>query len=265
MLPRCLLPLAVEDLSSTVREGLSESELSIHLLGSRYGARPENEDRSIADVQLDLASESAARGELQQLIWIPDTLTTVDEEQDALVTALQSANIGTGVEVVRGPLESFKAHVLDVLCPRTRPRSRGHEGRRVYLVHDRDDREAIGPLQAELERLGHVVVLPLREGSEAEAREVHETSMVLCDAVLIFYGTASEHWVRMKLFDILKAPGWGRRRPFDATAVWVAGPATPSKAGYETDEALVLDATAGFTPEVLAPFAARLAATAAGR
>ena len=132
-------------------------------------------------------------------------------------------------------------------------------------MHDRDDREAIGPLQAELERLGHVVVLPLREGSEAEAREVHETSMVLCDAVLIFYGTASEHWVRMKLFDILKAPGWGRRRPFEATAVWVAGPSTPSKAGYETDEALVLDATAGFSPAVLAPFAARLAATAAGR
>ena len=41
---------------------------------------------------------------------------------------------------------------------------------------------------------------------------MHETSMVLCDAVIIFYGAASEHWVRMKLFDILKAPGWGRRR-----------------------------------------------------
>ena len=56
-------------------------------------------------------------------------------------------------------------------------------------------------------------ILPLGEGTEAEAREVHEASMVLCDAVIIFYGTASEHWVRMRLFDLVKAPGWGRREP----------------------------------------------------
>ena len=58
----------------------------------------------------------------------------------------------------------------------------------MYLVHDRADREAVGALQAELERRGHVVMLPLGEGSEAEAREVHEASMVLSDAVIIFYG-----------------------------------------------------------------------------
>ena len=35
----------------------------------------------------------------------------------------------------------------------------------------------------------------------------------------------------MKLFDLLKAPGWGRRVPFRATAVWVAEPATRAQAG----------------------------------
>ena len=55
--------------------------------------------------------------------------------------------------------------------------------------------------------------------------------MVLCDAVIIYYGTASEHWVRMKLFDLVKAPGWGRRGPFRAKAVWVAEPVTPPQGG----------------------------------
>ena len=210
----------------------------------------------------------AARGGLTQLIWIPEALEAVDEAQAALVAGLQAANVGHGVEVVRAPLEAFKAYVLDQLQPPPPPLPvpvAPQDARRVYLVHDRGDREAVGPLHAELDRLGYVVMLPLGEGSEAEAREVHETSMVLCDAVIIYYGTATEHWVRMKLFDLVKAPGWGRRVPFRATAVWVAEPATPHKAAYATDEALVLDATGGFAPAVLAPFLAQLASATPGR
>ena len=107
-------------------------------------------------------------------------------------------------------------------------------------------------------------MLPLGEGSEAEAREVHETSMVLSDAVIIFYGAASEHWVRMKLFDLVKARGWGRSAPFRAAAVWVADPVTPQKAAYETDEAMVLDATRR-RRGALEPFLDRLASAATGR
>ena len=110
-----------------------------------------------------------------------------------------------------------------------------------------------------------MVLLPLGEGTEVEAREVHEAAMVLCDAVIIYYGTASEHWVRMKLFDILKAPGWGRREPFRATAVWVAEPTTPHKLACETDEAMVLQGTSGSARAVLEPFVAQLAPTAVRR
>jgi hypothetical protein len=158
--------------------------------------------------------------------------------------------------------------VLDLLRspspPPVEPAATG-DGQRVYLVHDRADREAIGPLQTELERRGHVVMLPLGEGSEVEAQEVHETSMVLCDAVIIFYGAGSEHWVRMKLFDLLKAPGWGRSVPFRAKAVWVAEPATAPKLSYTTDEALVLRATDGFAPATLGPFLDQLVSAVPGR
>jgi hypothetical protein len=83
--------------------------------------------------------------------------------------------------------------------------------------------------------------------------------------VIIYYGTATEYWVRMKLFDLLKATGWGRRVPFRAKAVWVAEPATPPKTIFATDEAIVLDATGGFEPAILEPFLNRLAPAGAGR
>ncbi len=83
--------------------------------------------------------------------------------------------------------------------------------------------------------------------------------MVFSDAVIIYYGNATEHWVRMKLFDLIKAPGWGRTEPYVAKAVWLAEPSTPEKAGYRTNEAMVIDAKAGLDPATLEPFLTQLA------
>jgi hypothetical protein len=268
VLPRQVLPLTAEELTAAVYDDLSHADLSVHLLGDRYGARPENENRSIPHVQLDLAGDVAARGDLVQLIWVPEAGDSMDEAQTALVASLQAADFGSNVEVVRAPLDAFKAHLLDLLHPPVAPPvppTVGEQAHRVYLVHDLGDGDAVGPLQAELERLGHAVLLPLGEGSEAEAREVHETSMVLSDAVIIYYGTATEHWVRMKLFDLIKAPGWGRSSPFRAKAVWIAEPATPPKMAFATDEALVLREIGGSVSAVLEPFVAQLASAATGR
>jgi hypothetical protein len=268
VLPQRALPLAVEELTAAVNADLARSELSIHLLGARYGTRPEGEDRSIPHLQVDLAGKAASRDGLVQLIWIPDELNSDNETQAALIEGLQAADVGAGVEVIRAPLESFKAHALNRIAPPppppVAPEVKG-EAKRVYLVYERDDREPAAILQKQLEALGHVVMLPLSEGAETEAREVHESSMVLSDAVLIYYGNATEHWVRMKLFDLVKAPGWGRTEPFQAKAVWVAAPATPHKETYATNEALVLDATSNPGPSALEPFLTQLASATTGQ
>lgn len=257
VLPQRALSLTVEELTREASEALSRSQLSIHMLGSRYGARPEGDDRSIPHLQLDLAERVASKAGLKQLIWIPDDVDPAKEEQAALVESLQIAEVGAGLELVRAPLETFKAHILDCLAPAPPPPvppAASGDTRRVYLVHELGDREPADAVRSELENLGYVVMLPLSEGPENEVREVHEMSMVLSDAVLIYYGSATEHWVRMKLFDLVKAPGWGRSEPFRAKAVLVAAPASPRKVAYATNEALVLDATGGFEPPVLEPF-----------
>lgn len=278
VLPRRTVPLTVEELTAAITEDLSRSEIAIHLLGARYGARPENDDRSIPHVELDVVGAAAARGEVMQLIWIPETLETIDDAQAALVAALQMADIGLGVEVVRAPLEAFKAYALDQLhatpaassrLPPAAPSSAppavavAVDATRVYLVHDRRDREAVAALHDELERHGHVVMLPLGDGTDVEVREVHENSMVLSDAVIIYYGAGTEHWVRMKLFDLVKARGWGRSLPFRATAVWIADPPAPQKTAYDTNEAMVLHASGGIA--ALGPFLDRLGSSPPGR
>ena len=128
----------------------------------------------------------------------------------------------------------------------------------MYLVYVPEDREPAAWLQKQLEELGYAVRLPLSEGSEAEVREVHEQSMVHSDAVLIYHGRSTEFWVRMKLYDLLKAQGWGRTEPLQAAAVWLGPPATEAKSGLRSAEAIVLNATRGHEPSILDPFLAEL-------
>lgn len=266
VLPDRQLPLTGEELTTSVTEALSRSHLSIHLLGARYGARPEGDSRSVSHLQLDLARRQAIGGEtFHQLIWLADRAGAPEVEQATLIAELESADAGSRVEVVRSAPEAFKAHVLFTLGRATAraspPETTGET--RIYVVHEHEDRQAVASLRAELEARGHVVMLPLGHGTETEIREVHETSMVVCDAVLIVYGGATEHWVRMKLFDLVKARGWGRTAPFQAKAVWLAAPDTLEKRAYTTAEAEVLDADGGGGEgAALAPFLARLGSTA---
>jgi TIR domain/Domain of unknown function (DUF4062) len=247
VLPEQALPSTSEELSEAVAKDLSQSSFSIHLLGAGYGPTPDGGERSISELELDLAGESAAGEGLVQLIWLPDGVEPTDEKQRELIKRLEATNVGESVEVIRAPLHGFKSHVLETITqiqtPAPAVTDSGRQEITVYLVHEPSDREAADALRVELEARGCSVLLPLSEGSESELREVHQTSMVLSDAILIYYGRCTEHWVRMRLFDVMKAPGWGRTEPYRATAVWIGEPATPQKAELHAGDALILTGT----------------------
>jgi hypothetical protein len=98
------------------------------------------------------------------------------------------------------------------------------------------------------------VTLPLMEGDEAEVREDHKESLLLCDGVVIFYGNASEGWLRTKLRDLQKIAGYGRTTPILAKGIYVGGPETSSKLRYKTHEALVMRNFGPFSADTLRPF-----------
>lgn len=260
VVPDRILPAVAEDLVAAINDELSEADLAVHLLGARYGIRPEGEERSIPSLQLDLAGEFASRRDLDQLIWTPEHPGSVEAAQAALIDRIATANGETAAELFRGPLETFKAYVLERLAESPTPAapSTPTDAKRVYLVYVPEDREPAAWLQKQLEELGYAVMLPLSEGSEAEVREVHEQSMVHSHAVLIYHGRSTEYWVRMKLFDLLKARGWGRTEPLQAAALWLGPPPTEHKSSFRSVEAMVLNATQGHEPSVLDPFLAEL-------
>ena len=251
-------PLSVQggDLVASVRDNLAKSKLSVHPIGSRYGTIPEGEHRSIVQLQLEVAAQM--NGRLQRLVWIPENLEPAEERQAAFLADLQSAlTVGAGTELLHTPLEALKTYVVDKLTapPKTSASGTGEqEPASIYLICDQRDFEAVQPLADFLQGRGFALTLPLREGNEAEIHEDHRESLVVCDSVIIYYGSAKEYWLRTKLRDLRKVPGWGRPKPIEAKAVYVGPPFSPEKLQYRTNEADVLRGNEEFSPDSLSPF-----------
>jgi hypothetical protein len=260
VVPETEMPLVAADLSHAIEDQLSEADMAIHVLGARYGLRPEGDERSIPHIQLSLAREAAARRGVVQLIWLPDGLQPIEDSQRDLISELRTWETGEDAEVVLGSLEVFKSYLLDRIAEQAAPPPEMADAvERVFLIHDPVDRAEAIAIRDHLEERGLAVMTPLSEGSEREARQLHEDTLLVSDAVLIYYGKVSEHWVRMKLNDLIKARGWGRDEPFQATGVVLGPPGAPSKSEFHTSDALVLDAIDEGAPAALEPFLGQLA------
>jgi len=265
ILPDRALPLEGDALIDTVREFLGRSDLSVHLMGARYGVIPEGESRSVVHLQSDLAAE---RGGLRQIIWIPPGLQSPeDQAQQRLLDSFRLESNARGpVDVLQTRLEELKTFIQDNLNARSKPDPAAPgegRGRSVYLICDRQDIEATQPVADHLFALGMNVILPLMTdpaaaSDEALALQDHKDNLLECDAVLIYYGRASEIWLRMKQREMQKLVGYGRTKPLLAKALYVSGPRTDAKERLRDHETLMLKNYDAFSPESLRPFVDRL-------
>jgi hypothetical protein len=76
--------------------------------------------------------------------------------------------------------------------------------------------------------------------------------------VLIFYGSTNECWLRRKLREVQKSPGYGRTKPAPVVGIALAPPRTPDKERFRTHEAMVIPQFDGFSPDALQQFISSL-------
>jgi Domain of unknown function (DUF4062) len=257
VLPDRPLPLIAPELDSFVREQLSRSKLSIHLIGRNYGIVPEGAEQSVVQRQQDLASHA---GGLTSVIWLAPGVEVEDVRQRAFIEHLNNdADVHVTAEVLQVPIEELKTLVHRKLAPPPAPVKKlpaaaapRQEVTRVYLLCDQQDLEATRPLEDFLFGRGLEVILPLFDEDEAAARAEHEENLQSCDVLLLYYGAAGELWLRRKLRELQKSAGLGREKPWLGRAIYVGPPATPQKERFRTLEAtLIHEPPAGFDPAAL--------------
>lgn len=260
VLPNRPLPLNGPELQQTVREYLKACQLSIHLIGANYGVIPEAADRSLICLQNELAAERSKDNSFSRLIWMPEGLEAKEERQQNFIKYLKNDQTAQqGADLLETSIEELKTYIQDKLRPAPKPPpakiTDDDEGPlRIYLICDTQDYDDIASLEDYFYNQGFEVTVPLREGDEAEVREDHKESLLMCDAVLIFYGNGSEGWLRTKLRDLQKIAGYGRTKPMLAKGIYVGGPETGSKQRYRTHEALVMRNFGQFSADTLQPF-----------
>lgn len=265
---RDLLDASSGELIMAIENDLKRSEVSIHPLGAWYGARPEGEERSLPHIQLELALERSSQKMLVPMIWIPEGLKPAEEAQAKLILDLEERELGPKTQLLYQTVEDFKAHLLERLAYRASPETSAVGSRddalSVYLITDERDREgdasAVVALETYLEGQGFEVISLPELDDEAAARGVHTQNLRDCDAVIVYYGRATQDWVWVKLIELLKAPGLGRTKPFLAKAVYLAGPESAHKQDFDTADAMVLRNGDRFSGNTLEPFVERVKA-----
>jgi hypothetical protein len=239
VLPACPIPWSTPDFRQAVRADLARCTLSVHLIGCCAGIVPEGEEESIVAFQNGLAAEESAARFFPRLLWLPEGLEAKQKrQQDFIDRLLTGHSDAAGLELLRTPLEELKTVLQDKLNakPPAPPPSRA-ERARVYLICHESDLDAVGAVRDALDQQGCDVDLPLFEGSEAERGEYHKELLRLNDAAVVYYGAASEAWLRFKLLDLRKAPGYREpAQPALVQAVYVAPPETPQKLQLKSHE-----------------------------
>jgi hypothetical protein len=248
VLPNKTLPGNAVDIERVVRKDLNECSMSIHLIGNVYGEIPTGSDRSIVDIQNKIAAEKSQPGkgnkeEFSRLIWISPNLVHTSQRQKSFIETIRhDAEAQDGAEILQTPLEDFKNIMREEL-------SDAHErkvlaetgGRAIYLMHDKIDHQDINPYKAIIEQSGFNVLMPMFEGKLLELRQKHIENLRALDVAIIFKGKANDQWVRMKALDLLKAPGFGRKKPIIAKAILAASGSVANREVFKSQNLRVIE------------------------
>ncbi len=232
VLPNHTLPTNADELEKIITEELAECSMSIHLIGNSYGEIPKGSDRSVVDIQNKIASEAGAKSEagklFSRLIWISPNIKQTSEKQKTFIENLKrDISSMEGAEILQTPLEDFKNIVREELIEVSAEQKfkispegsdNGRE-KKVYMLYDPIDQTEVNPIIKFVESSGYKVIHPEFKGELLDLRQHHIENLVNFDLGIIYYGKVNLQWVRMKLLDLLKAPGFGRNKPVLGRAI----------------------------------------------
>ena len=233
-----------EEMEMAIKDNLSNSRLSLHLIGEDYGERIEGHDLSLIDLQNEIAHEYTGimvkenvkndeKKRFGRLIWISQAIKNITERQKIFIENIKTeAALYQETEVLEVDLEEMKSIVIEEIETGGRfysvtreisgykEPSKTDSSKIIYLILDKEDLEEGQAIAKVLKKIGFRVVQPIFEGALVDVRYIHQENLKRCDAAIIYFGNTSEAWIKTKLQDLMKSPGFGRVKKMLAKAVY---------------------------------------------
>ena len=226
VLPQKALPNNRIDFEQTVKDNVSDSVLSIHILGEKYGEKVSGETISKVELQNKLVNEINKKTGVERLIWVNPELKEFDEDQSIYLESLKKdIEELEGAELVQTPLEIFKTIITNKLSGefagrKNKVNTKKGTSKSIYLINGKEDTENVKGLQDWITSKGYELINSDFDGKRGDIVEMHRQKLVNCDGAIVYYAHSNLQWVKMKMQDLVKAPGFGRTKPMDFTAVY---------------------------------------------
>jgi TIR domain len=258
--PDIQLPKGEEEYIAAVKGFLDRCELSIHLVGAKYGVVPDGpSEKSVTILQNELAIEKHRKGGLRRIISLPEgTRSESAAQQEFIDRLLKDAELQAGADLMTGDIEDLKGvmHAALKKMEKSEPPPADRQGTRlIYLICDERDRQATIPLRKFLKGRGCEVQIPLFEGDAATVRQNNQDLLGECDAVILFYGNGDEAWKRSIGSELKKAGAYRAAKPLLASYIYLAEPATESKKELiELEEPNLINGLQGFSEAEMLKF-----------
>jgi hypothetical protein len=225
-----------DDLRSSLESMLSLCDASVHLFGRLYGVVPEGEEtRSVASIQYGWIRDNCCRVGFRQLLWIPEDQALPDARQQEFLRTVEEMKDHAGcpgIELFKTGLAAFKEGLLDLLAIEARPDEPvPTRSKSIYLLCDQRDltHPEFQAIRGYLLNQGYPVDLPAFEGDPGELRDAEKMSVSDSDAAMIYYGQASDVWVKLKRKAILTALAETGKR--NTRALYLSSPDSNVKKG----------------------------------
>jgi hypothetical protein len=230
---------------------LSGCNYSIHLMGDHLTAA---NGVSAAEIQNSAVSDYIQKNKdkaegFSRLIWLSPNFKVKDERHQTFLENMRRDLEEVGqTEIFQTPLEDFKFILKNTLIDvsdldlKIDSSKTTQHGKSVYLIYDKIDIDNAKNLSNYLKGKGITVLEPSFEGNLMNIRQLHIQNLIDFDGVMIFAGKVNEFWIKMKLLDILKSPGFGRMKELHHKAIYIDPSGSlnsESFAGYEIN---ILDA-----------------------
>ncbi|HEX7678029.1 MAG TPA: hypothetical protein VF713_07900, partial [Thermoanaerobaculia bacterium] len=256
VLPDSDLPRDEAELIAEVERLLSRCILSIHFIGSGYGAVPDGTtEKSAVILQNEIAVRISKRDHLRRIISLPaETRGAIPSQQSFIDAVHGDAEMQFGADLITGGIEDVKSAIHSALKDVERSRQEEPQAAEtlIYVMCDPRDRQATVSLVKSLVARGTRVELTVFDGEAATVREANEKLGMEADVIILFYGEGDERWRIYQRSEITKIRGLRRSNP-PRTFVYVAPPSTPNKEFILETEMNVLDGRVGFSDRMLGP------------
>jgi hypothetical protein len=231
--PETPLPESEAEFRNAVGRYLEKSIFSVHIIGEEYGTSPIGEVHSKVDLQNKMAidfmkAQKTSLPNFSRFIWISPDLKVSSDIQRQYIDKLKRGDENlTGAELVQSPLVIFKSLLMNKIdeyhVNKAIVKTQLKDKARIYLIHDAEDHEVIQQISEHLKESNFEPILPSFSEKDNYIG-IHRQNLITCDSVLIYYSRDNSFWLKSKLADLMKAPGYGKVKPFTAKAIFLAHP-----------------------------------------